>query len=108
GPPASLVRQCRKQIDRRATRAEHANLLAVAQVMTRLRFRDEGLLAILGGSRAMIESPLIQEIEAKNSHRVILKVLEGRFGSVPEKLRSDLAKIYDQNAILKLAEAAGV
>jgi predicted transposase YdaD len=107
-PPDRLLRQCREQIDRRASSREHANLLAVTQVMTRLRFPDEGLLTILGGSRAMIESPLIQEIEAKSNHQVVLKFLEARFGPVPDPLRSDLAKVLDRDAILKLAEFAAV
>ena len=38
-----------------------ANLLAVTQVMTRLRYNDPSYWAILGGKKTMMESPLIKE-----------------------------------------------
>jgi non-ribosomal peptide synthetase component F len=38
----------------------------------------------------MIESPLIQEIEAKNSHGLILALLQSRFKNVPEDITEEL------------------
>ncbi len=58
--PEVLVRQCRERIDQQAGPQERDNLLAVTQVMTRLRYNDLSLLTILGGRQAMIESPLLQ------------------------------------------------
>ena len=37
GPPEALLQQCRERIDRDAPAAERPSLLAVSQVMTRLR-----------------------------------------------------------------------
>jgi hypothetical protein len=37
-------------------------LLAITQFLARLRYNDEGLFEILGGRKAMIESPLVQEL----------------------------------------------
>src|SRR5262245_46929133 len=65
GPPEALIQECRERIDRQARPPERANLLAVTQVMARLRYNDPALLSLLGGSQAMIESPLIQELMAK-------------------------------------------
>src|SRR5919198_6056424 len=87
-PPEVLLRACRERIDRLAAAAEHANLLAVAQVLARLRYNDPGILSIFGGRQAMIESPLIQELMAERGHKYIMRVLEERFGSVPQDIRT--------------------
>ncbi len=66
GPPEQLLRTCRERIDRQAPPGERANLPAVTQVMTQLVHNNPGLLAILGGSQVMLDSPLIQEISPKD------------------------------------------
>jgi hypothetical protein len=106
-PPEPVLRRCRQRIDEKASPEERANLLAVTQVMTRLRFKDKSFAEILGGSQAMIESPLIQEIEAKRSHKLLLSVLEGRFETIPEEIVEDLSKILDEKKLLELAKLAG-
>src|SRR5947209_137310 len=68
-PPESILQLCRERIDQEAAPEERIKLLAVTQVMTRLRYDDPRLLSILGGGQIMIESPLIQEVR----HRDILK-----------------------------------
>jgi hypothetical protein len=73
-----------------------------------MTFPDEGLLAILGESRAMIESPLIQEIQAKTSHELIFDVLESRFSSVSENMLAELEKILSRRILRKLAKVAAV
>ncbi|NLX95247.1 MAG: hypothetical protein GXY83_03630 [Rhodopirellula sp.] len=64
--PETVIRNCREAIEQHAPPGEKANLLAVTQVLTRLRYNDSGLLSvllgILGGRKTMIESPLIQEL----------------------------------------------
>ena len=56
------MRRCREAIEQHAPPGEKANLLAVTQVLTYLRYNDVGLLTILGGRRIMLESPLIDEL----------------------------------------------
>jgi hypothetical protein len=62
--PEVLLRECRR-IDEQATEREKGNLLAVCQVLTQLRHDEPGLLEIFGGTRAMIESPLLKEFEER-------------------------------------------
>src|SRR5262249_20301546 len=76
GEPRKLLEQCRDRIDEQADYHERANLLAVTQVFSRLRFPSPQLLDILGGAKIMAESPLIQELMAENTQNNILQVLE--------------------------------
>ncbi len=98
GPPEPILQQCREVIDR-APVEERANLLAVTQVMAKLRYNDPRYLALFGGRQAMIESPLIQEIvaeaKAEANHTAILTFLRGRFGQVPPEIAQALQSISD-------------
>jgi predicted transposase YdaD len=67
GPPEVLLQQCREQIDRQARPEERVNLLAVTQVMATLQYNNAQLMTILGGSQVMIDSPLIQELMARQA-----------------------------------------
>ena len=58
GEPKRLLRQCRERIVQQADLKERANLLAVTQVFSRLRFPSPRLLEILGGKNIMAESRL--------------------------------------------------
>src|SRR5262249_4292526 len=60
--PATMLDSCRKRIDDQTTGDARANLLAVTRVIAGLRFSEPWLLNILGGSRIMIESPVLREI----------------------------------------------
>jgi hypothetical protein len=106
GPPEVLVQQCRERIDRQARPEEHANLLPVTQVMTRLRYNDPQLLTLLGGSRVMIESPLIQELMAKSAaealQKAIVALLGERFGAVPEDVAAALRLVMDEDKLRDL------
>jgi hypothetical protein len=111
GPPEVLVQQCRERIDRQARPEEHENLLAVTQVMTRLRYNDPQLLSLLGGSRVMIESPLIQELLDKRTvetlQKSIGKVLARRFGPVPEDVQAALHVVQEEEKLEELVFQAG-
>ncbi len=107
GPPEPIFQKCRDQIDLHASPDEHDNLLAVTQVLSRLRYESSGLLTILGGRDAMIESPLIQELQAEAIQRTILSILADRFGNVSGSLPSSLAQIRDENTLHELAKTAG-
>ncbi len=100
--PEAVLRKCRKRIDAQAATGEHANLLAVTQVLTRLRYNEPGLLAILGGKQIMIESPLIQELVAERAQKAILLVLQDRFGTVPPEIISALQPVQDEKKLDEL------
>ena len=89
GPPAPLLRRCRERIDREGG-ALRPNLLAVAQNLIRLRFPGQEFLDLFGGSRAMIESPLMKEFAEKIEHQTLRKTIERiikgrRFGDLPDR-----------------------
>jgi hypothetical protein len=111
GPPEILLRQCRERIDREGG-AQTANLLAVAQVFARLHFNQPEWLHILGGSKAMIESPLIQEIVAESARATrvkdVVEVLEARFGAVSHAIRAGVEQVKGEESLLRLTRQAAV
>jgi hypothetical protein len=110
GPPDRLLRRCRERIDQQAVPKEQVNLLALTQVMARLRYPDPQLLTLLGGAQVMIESPLIAELLAKNTaetkQKDIVRLLRGRFGAVPEELATELGAIQGEAQLDELFDAA--
>jgi hypothetical protein len=96
GPPEPILEECRRRIDQQAPAEERANFLAVAQVLTRLRYNEPDLLSIFGGSQIMIESPLIQELVAERMRKVILRVLSDQFGSIPPDIKTALQGVLDE------------
>jgi hypothetical protein len=105
-PPEIMLQQCRQRIDQMAMVEERANLLAVTQVLTRLRYNDPKLLTILGGIQVMIESPLIQEIIARTKQEDILQVLEGRFGTIPPDIAMRVKGILEEEKLRELVRFA--
>lgn len=110
GPPEVLLQPCRARIDRDGG-DQHANLLAVAQVFARLHFDRPEWLDILGGRKAMIESPLIQEIvqESKLTGQVelIIGMLTDKFGPVGPTIEASLSLVKDQEKLIRLGMRAG-
>ena len=98
-PPEVVLRRCRAVIDQHARAEEHEQLLAVTQVFTRLRYKDPDLLSILGGKKAMTESPLIREFVAEGRHKDILRVLRNRLGPVPPELEAEVRSILDETVL---------
>ncbi len=113
-PPATLAQRCRDAIDQHAPVGERENLLAVVQVLTRLRYNDPEVFAILGGKQIMIESPLIDEIvseavskaESKGRHETIIEVLRVRFGDVPTELENRIRSVLDKDALTQMTRNA--
>lgn len=106
GPPEPIIRQCRDRIDRDAPPHEHENLLAVTQFLARLRYNDEMLFQILGGRKAMIESPVLQEWAREIVIEDLMTFLEGRFGVKAEPLKTELAAIGDAARLKELVRHA--
>ncbi|MCI0462203.1 MAG: hypothetical protein L0Z62_35065 [Gemmataceae bacterium] len=109
GPAEVLLQRCRERIEREGGR-QAANLLAVTQVFARLQFNKPEGLAILGGRKVMIESPLIQEIveEAKLEERVqnIMRFLTARFGSLPPTVGPGLEQVKEADRFGHLMDHA--
>jgi len=109
GPPEPILRQCRDRIDRDAPPDEQESLLAVTQVLARLRYNDERLFQLFGGRKAMIESPVLQELKAEWTQEAnrgaILKILEARFGDAARTLEADVKIVPEDklDEVLKLA-----
>jgi hypothetical protein len=102
GPPEALLEQCAEKIEREAPPQDRADLLAVSQVLTELRFPHPELVGILGGQRPMIESPLLQRMMAERSQNLILAALKERFGTVPRDVTRHLRAIIDEKKLLQL------
>jgi hypothetical protein len=111
GPPRDILQRCRDRIDREAGHDERRNLLAVSQVLTKLRFPDPQLLALFGGRQIMIDSPLIRELVAENTqqtkHEDLVRFLEGRFGAVPDALAARIKSVRKKNDLDALVFFAG-
>jgi hypothetical protein len=112
--PERVIRRCRALIDRQAPPSERADLLVVTQFLTRLRYNDPGLFQILGGRKAMIESPLYQELKEEWSREVarkamtedVIAVLVARFGTKAELLDTELKAIDDEIRLRELVKHA--
>jgi hypothetical protein len=79
--------------------------LAITQVFARLRYNDERLFQLFGGRKAMIESPVIQEILAERQREDIIKFLEARFGAAALTMDPELRAVEVErlDELLKLA-----
>ncbi len=104
------MRKCRDCIDQDARPNEHENLLAVTQCLAGLRYNNPKLFEILGGRRAMIESPLLQELIAERTRETmianIMTVLITRFGANAETIESELKTINDEARLKGLIKHA--
>jgi hypothetical protein len=106
GPPEELLERCAEKIRKEAHPKDRADLLAVSQVMTELRFPHPELLSLLGGEQAMIESPLLQKMIAEKLHDVILDALKDRFGTVPRDVTRHLREVIDEKKLRQLIRVA--
>jgi hypothetical protein len=110
GPPEQIIRHCRARIDRDAPPQEHENLLAVTQVLARLRYNDSSLFQVLGGPKAMIESPSVEQLKAEWTRETMVKdvtdVLVARFGPKAEALKGELKSNEDETRLEELINRA--
>jgi hypothetical protein len=104
--PERIIRRCRARIDAAVPPSpEHENLLAVTQVLLGLRYNEkplqDKLRQLLGGHKAMIESPIYQEIVEESRRegatealrKAILNFLVRRFGATAEALEVELKAV---------------
>jgi predicted transposase YdaD len=106
-PRETMLQRCREAIEQHAPPNEKANLLAVTQVLTFLRYNDVDLLTILGGTKVMLESPLIQNLLTDKAHQYIVSFLEARFGDVPRDLVEEIELVVDEKQLKGLVRLAG-
>ncbi|WP_165230380.1 hypothetical protein [Aquisphaera insulae] len=65
GPPGPIFSRCRERIIREAPTDERESLMAISQVLARLRYHEETLFQLLGGRKAMLELPFLEEFKAE-------------------------------------------
>ncbi|QEH38606.1 hypothetical protein OJF2_72100 [Aquisphaera giovannonii] len=92
GPPEPVLRRCRERIDREAPPDEHESLLAVSQVLARLRYHDETLFQLLGGRKAMLELPFLEELKAEWIREAVEKEKAAREAVEKEKAAREVAE----------------
>ncbi|MFI5460801.1 MAG: hypothetical protein ACHRXM_35770, partial [Isosphaerales bacterium] len=73
-------------------------------------YNDARLFQILGGRRAMIESPLVDELKAEWTRetmiRIVIDFLVARFGSKAQALETELKAIDDEARLQELVKHA--
>ncbi len=106
GPPEALLERCAHKIEHEAAAREQADLLAMSEVLTELRFPDPSLLAFFGGQKPMIESPLLQRMMAQCSHDLIVEALKERFDTIPRDVTKHLRDIVDEKKLKRLMRLA--
>jgi hypothetical protein len=108
GTPEALLERCAEKIESEAHPKDRADLLAVSQVMSELRFPDPELLRLLGGHETMLESPLLQRLVAEKLQEAILALLKERFETVPRGTTRLLRAVLDEKKLRKLVVHAGM
>ena len=102
GPPESVLARCATRIEQEAEENQQGDLLAIAEVMTGLRFPNPEFLAFFAGKKTMIESPVVQRWKAESLQDAILELLKDRFGAVPRDVAKPLGKILNEKRLKKL------
>jgi len=119
-PPDVMLEWCRQRIEEGAPPEQKNNLLAITWIMASAVYKDEAVLAHLLRRDAVIDSPVLQELFAemsvkveqkaikKANKKVIVEVLEARFGSVPSELRSRIDAVEEEPALHGLLRQAAL
>jgi hypothetical protein len=107
GPPESLLRRCRECIVREGG-SQRESLLAVARVLTSLRFVEMGLRDLFLRREAMIESPEIKEIVEEAQARARREDIEHaillRFGKLSDDGRARLQGLTEDARLRALLD----
>lgn len=102
GPPEALLERCADKIEHEAHPKDRADLLAVSQVLTGLRFPDPDLVKLLGGEETVIESPMLVKMRAETIQKVTLALLKARFGTIPRNVTKLFQNILDEKKLTAL------
>jgi hypothetical protein len=105
--PEAVLERCAARIDGEAEEKHRADLLAIAEVMTGLRFPASEFLTFFAGKQTMIESPVVQRWKAEAIHKVIIALLKNRFKTVPRDVSKQLREILDEEKLTALNVLAG-
>lgn len=120
GEPEPVLRECRRRIDAHPDEHERGNLLAVCQILGRLRYDLPTLRRLFWENRDMIESPFFDEIladpEVINLSRAHLqtlremtfRILRARFQSLPEDVEKKLQEVRDAARLEGFIESAAL
>jgi hypothetical protein len=101
-PAPVILGECRRIIDEKAKPEEHANLLAVTQVLMGLVHHEAALYSIFGGKEAMIESPILKELIDEKVAQRVAEIFEGKQPMIESPI---LKELIDQKVAHKVAEA---
>jgi len=111
GPPEPFLRRCRERIDKEGGE-QHDTLLAVTQTLAELRFPDPRLLALFGGRKVVIESPMVEEYGNERERLGQQKSIEGfilaRFGRLSDDARARLQGVQEGSKLEALTRFAAV
>lgn len=113
-PPEAMLQRCREVIEEHAPPGEKANLLAVTQVFSFLRYNDLAMLTALGGKEVMLEIPFLDEIvmektratACETAQQDIVAFLEVRFGDVPRDIVEEIESVADARQLRGLVRLA--
>jgi hypothetical protein len=107
GPPETLLERCAEKIEREAHPKDQADLLAVSQVLTEIRFPEPELVRLLGGHEPVIESPMLVKMRAEAVQQATLALLRARFGTIPREVTKRFQSILDEKKLTALTVLAG-
>jgi predicted transposase YdaD len=118
GAPEETLRRCRDILDRKANPLEFESLMVVTQVLARLHYNSESLIALFGGEKMIAETPFFQELlakveakgeargEARALHKSILAILKTRFEAVPFEVALAVNNLQSGAALEELVGCA--
>ena len=104
--PESILRECKEHIESRGTIEQQSTLLAVTQVLAGLKYTDPALMDLLGGKKAMLDSPVLRNLIAEQMHKMIEQALLARFSEVPLEITNPLHRIDSQEKLISLSGLA--
>lgn len=108
-PRDEVLLECRDRLAAVPDSTDRSALLAVTAILAGLARNAKGLLNLFGGE-LMIESPVLDELKElmvrRERARVLIAILEARFGSVPAQLQTAVRAIEDSARLELLVRPA--
>jgi hypothetical protein len=120
--PEELMTRCRDRLVQVSDPNDRAGLMAVTQILAGLAFPDKRFLDLFGGAKAMIDSPVLDEVKeilkkqyeaeftakarVATLRETIRTTLEARFGAVPAERVAALEAVADEARLKELVRLA--